>query len=227
MRVYDSDFTTSPNELINLAAEIALSYDGNWDAMCDWKVHCRSAQPLDPKQARTILNMALSDVTQHRYHERIKRLITSSIVDGARALRPLAASERPESPRHVVVSLPVQRPVWIHTKCKFNSAVFRPNHISGKLHLTDHGRTKLKWEFPYLWDTHTRDESIRIPKLTLYGWCGKHYDNPLLPDIEPVDIVSQEKEMLRGYSVERFCVGCVRVERNPGYPPSGGFRSRS
>ena len=180
--------------------------------MIEWKRHCTEAQPLNPQQVRTILNMALSDVTQHRYHHVIRKAVMRT---GPQSVSDVARAD-PFGARHhlqVVPDPPKRRTRWfVDTHVKVKSGLFRPDHVSGKIHFVDQLRSHLRWEVP-----GERVEPNLMPKepteLYLYGWCGKHYKNPIIIKGQP------EEE-------EAFCRGCLRIKREDGYPPSGRINFR-
>lgn len=200
LRVYDSDIHGAAEEpLRNLAASIALTYAGNWDAMIAWKRHCSQAQPLGTQDIRTILNMALSDVTQSAWHAEIRPYLL-------RFMRPEPpAVERAPRPLRLVPD-PPKRKWFVKLKARLRSDVFKPAHPMGKVHLVDHGRTVVEWSIKH--QPGCTEDDPKIPHLIVWGWCGKRYDNVLIP----TEIVTEDSSQI--------CAGCRRQKAEVGKQPS-------
>lgn len=206
-RVFDSDIQDDNEEAMrSLAAAIALSYRGNWDSMIGWQQHCRTAQPLGKKDVRTILNMSLSDSLQTHWHAEIRQHI--------REVKTHMFPSTWSKPPHLTVvrTEPAQKRKWIvDTDARFNSDFAKPNHVMGKIHLVDHGRTFIQWSIPQLYGAGGRciERSVddpKVPTLIIFGWCGKRYNDVLMPeDPEGDDLI---------------CAGCRRVRDEIGKPPS-------
>lgn len=199
-RVYDSDICPELEETLrNLAAAVALTYTGNWESMIGWKRHCENAQPLSIKDIRTILNMALSDQMQAGYHAEIRQYLHRFV--------PPPRPEPPPRLRVVRDPEPPKRRWWVKVRARFRADVFKPDHKMGKIHLVDHGRTFVEWSIPHHGFRQAHEDDPKVPKLVVFGWCGKRYDNVLIPDnLEPEDA--------------EMCAGCRRVRCDVGLPPS-------
>lgn len=191
-RIYDSDVVSNEEALRALAASVALTYSGNWDAMIGWQQHCRERLPLGVKDVRAILNAALSDATQSNWHGPINSLVDRSSI--------VLREPRPEKPRLTVVREPVRK-VVNRVPARFHGDMLRPRHTSGKLHVVDHDRTYVDWRVQRDWDRNVDFfDRARVGKVVVAGICRKQYDNPIPRDLEPGE----------AWPVDELCVGCAR-----------------
>lgn len=180
-RVYDSDFVTG-NGLITLAYEIARSYNGNWPDMIEYKRIATDYQ-LDTRQARSVLNMALSDSTQSAIWPAIRAAI-------GRGHATTDDFEQVNRPKLQIVKPPT-RSSRIDMPVKFKVDYGSPFQRNGAVHLIDQAGSFCRWVAP--WDLHLQahDYEHRRPELWVHWQCGRFCRSRVLlfkSDLDPIAV---------------------------------------
>jgi len=195
LRIFDSDFATDNSSLVMLAHQVAGVYNGNWREMIEYKRMVSSGTPLDARQARSVLNMALSDSAQIEVWPAIRAALAGNrevALDslpepGPRlpadnawvAKRKLHLVQAPK--RNNIIDLPV----------KFKLDYGAPYQRNGSIHLIDQQASFCRWKAP--WDRHLQDYDYehRVPELWVAWQCGRFAHSKVLffrSDREPIAV---------------------------------------
>ncbi len=169
MRVYDSDFVGhQQHELIELAREAALAYNGNWESLIFWKKRVVDGREIGPRLARQILNMCLAteggDAVREALYESLNFL---------HAPPRLVVVTDNFKPKRVVNSDRRNRVIDVTTDVTVKARYGMSTAWNAVVHIIDHDKTHCRWGAKPLWPYgHGWDFTKRTPVLWAYWVCG-------------------------------------------------------
>ena len=179
LRVWDSDFVRN-NGLVTLAHQVAMLYNGNWREMIEYK-RLAASSVLDEKQARSVLNMALSDSAQCGVWPEIRDALALSREVDAASLPPAGYAVATSLPadnawvkrRKLHLVEPPQRRGSIDLAVRFKTNFGSPYQRNGAIHIIDHEASYCRWSAD--WDKRLQDYDYehRTPRLYVYWECGR------------------------------------------------------